>query len=118
MTCHGLWEQLVSGTLRIGAWRFVATFGVVSLLADIVYEGARSVTGPILALLGANAIVVGIVTGIGDAAALLLRLISAPLADRTRRFWAWAIAGFTITEIAVPTLGFASDPRIRGHARA
>lgn len=87
-------------------------------LADIVYEGARSVTGPILALLGANAIVVGIVTGIGEAAALLLRLISAPLADPTRRFWAWAIAGFTITEIAVPTLGFASDPRIRGHARA
>ena len=97
----------MSGTLRIGAWRFVATFGVVSLLADIVYEGARSVTGPILALLGATAIVVGIVTGIGEAAALLLRLISGPLADRTRRFWAWAIAGYAITVIAVPTLGFA-----------
>ena len=108
----------MSGTLRIGAWRFVSTFGVVSLLADIVYEGARSVTGPILALLGATAIVVGIVTGIGEAAALLLRLISGPLADRTRRFWAWAIAGYAITVIAVPTLGFASDPRIRGHARA
>ena len=49
----------MSGTLRIGAWRFVSTFGVVSLLADIVYEGARSVTGPILALLGATAIVSG-----------------------------------------------------------
>ena len=97
----------MSGALRIGAWRFVATFGVVSLLADIVYEGARSVTGPILATLGATAIVVGVVTGIGEAAALLLRLVSGPLADRTRRFWAWAIAGYAITVIAVPTLGFA-----------
>ncbi|WP_292835128.1 MFS transporter [Microbacterium sp.] len=97
----------MSGTLRVGAWRFVATFGVVSLLADVVYEGARSVTGPILAMLGATAVVVGIVTGIGEAAALLLRLVSGPLADRTRRFWAWAIAGYAITMIAVPTLGFA-----------
>jgi MFS family permease len=97
----------VGGGLRIGAWRFVATFGVVSLLADVVYEGARSVTGPILAVFGATAIVVGVVTGIGEAAALLLRLVSGPLADRTRRFWAWAIAGYAITVIAVPTLGFA-----------
>lgn len=94
------------GSLRIGAWRFVATFGAVSLLADIVYEGARSVTGPVLAMLGATAIVVGIVTGIGEAAALLLRLVSGPLADRSRRFWAWAIAGYAITVIAVPALGF------------
>ncbi|WP_439592654.1 MFS transporter [Microbacterium sp.] len=94
-------------SLRIGAWRFVATFGVVSLLADIVYEGARSVTGPILAVLGATAIVVGVITGIGEAAALLLRLVSGPLADRSRRFWAWAIAGYALTVIAVPALGFA-----------
>ena len=38
---------------RLSAWRFVVTFGTVSLLADFVYEGARSVTGPVLALLGA-----------------------------------------------------------------
>jgi hypothetical protein len=35
-----------------GAWRFVTTFGIVSLLADFVYEGARSITGPLLASLG------------------------------------------------------------------
>jgi len=40
----------------VGAWRFVATFGVISLLADIVYEGARSITGPLLASLGATAV--------------------------------------------------------------
>lgn len=62
----------------VSAWRFVATFGVISLLADIVYEGARSITGPLLASLGATAVVVGVVTGIGEAAALILRLVSGP----------------------------------------
>ncbi|HEY5841087.1 MAG TPA: MFS transporter [Mycobacterium sp.] len=89
----------------VSAWRFVATFGVVSLLADIVYEGARSITGPLLASMGATAFVVGVVTGVGEAAALLLRLVSGPLTDRTGRFWAWTIAGYLLTVITVPFLG-------------
>ncbi|MCX4647723.1 MFS transporter [Streptomyces sp. NBC_01446] len=86
-------------------WRFVVWFGVVSLLADFVYEGARSVTGPLLASLGASAAVVGAVTGAGEAAALLLRLGSGPLADRSGRFWGWAIAGYALTVASVPPLG-------------
>ncbi|GAA3775810.1 MFS transporter [Streptomyces coacervatus] len=86
-------------------WRFVVAFGTVSLLADFVYEGARSVTGPLLASLGASALVVGVVTGVGEAAALVLRLASGPLTDRTRRFWAWTIAGYTLTVVSVPVLG-------------
>ena len=78
---------------------------MVSLLADIVYEGARSITGPLLASLGATAVVVGVVTGIGEAAALLLRIVSGPLTDRTGRFWTWAIGGYFLTVITVPLLG-------------
>lgn len=93
---------------RLSAWRFVTTFGVISMLADIVYEGARSITGPLLASLGATALVVGVVTGIGEAAALALRLVSGPLTDRTRTFWAWTIAGYALTVLTVPFLGVAS----------
>lgn len=78
------------------------------MLADVVYEGARSVTGPLLASLGATGLVVGLVTGIGEAAALVLRLVSGPLADRTRRFWAWVIAGYAVTVVSVPLLGLAT----------
>src|SRR6476469_4490008 len=56
-------------------WRTVIWFGIVSLSADMVYEGARSITGPYLASLGASALVVGVVTGAGEAAALVLRLV-------------------------------------------
>ncbi|WP_232839317.1 MFS transporter [Streptomyces triticisoli] len=86
-------------------WRFVVWFGTVSMLADFVYEGARSVTGPLLASLGASSLVVGLVTGAGEAAALGLRLVSGPLADRTRRFWGLAIAGYALTVVSVPLLG-------------
>ncbi|MFJ7244313.1 MFS transporter [Kitasatospora sp. NPDC098652] len=86
-------------------WRFVVWFGIVSLLADFVYEGARSVTGPLLASLGASAAVVGAVTGAGEAAALVLRLVSGPLADRTGRFWGLAIGGYALTVVSVPLLG-------------
>ncbi|MDQ4038559.1 MAG: MFS transporter, partial [Actinomycetota bacterium] len=48
-------------------WRVVVGFGVVSLAADMVYEGARSVYGPLLGSLGASALVVGAVTGAGEA---------------------------------------------------
>ncbi|GGR77049.1 hypothetical protein GCM10010269_15350 [Streptomyces humidus] len=90
---------------RMGPWRFVVWFGTVSLLADFVYEGARSIAGPLLASLGASALVVGVVTGAGEAAALGLRLVSGPLADRTRRFWGLAIAGYALTVVSVPLLG-------------
>jgi MFS family permease len=92
---------------RLTPWRFVVVFGVVSLLMDVVYEGARSITGPLLASLGASGLVVGLVTGAGEAAALGLRLVSGPLADRTHRFWAWTIGGYVLTAASVPALGFA-----------
>jgi hypothetical protein len=70
---------------------FVLALGVVSILADVVYEGARAITGPFLATLGATAVMVGFITGPGEAVALVLRLgtghwAPGPLADRTRKY--------------------------------
>ena len=79
-------------------------FGVVSLSADMVYEGARSVTGPLLASLGASAVLVGLVTGVGEAMALLLRLVSGRWADRSGRYWGLTLLGYAITAVCVPAL--------------
>ncbi len=56
--------------------RFVVLLGVVSLFSDMTYEGARSITGPFLAVLGASGIVVGVVAGFGELIGYALRLIS------------------------------------------
>jgi hypothetical protein len=61
--------------------------GVVSLFGDIAYQGARSVTGPYLAVLGANAGIVGLVSGLGEFIGYALRLVSGYLSDRTRQYW-------------------------------
>ncbi len=65
---------------------FVSDFGTVSLVSDFVCEGALSVTG-VRARIGATALIVGSVTGIGEAAAPLPRLVAGPRVDRTERFW-------------------------------
>lgn len=92
------------------AWRVVWWFGFVSLSADMVYEGARSVYGPLLAALGASAVVVGLVTGAGEAVALVLRLAFGPIADRTGRYWSLTILGYGLTAVCVPLL--ALSPRL------
>lgn len=48
------------------AIKFIILIGVVSLFADMTYEGARSISGQYLAILGASGFVVGIVAGFGE----------------------------------------------------
>ena len=98
------------------AWRVVWWFGFVSLFADMVYEGARSVYGPLLAALGASAVVVGLVTGAGEAVALVLRLAFGPLADRTGRYWSLTILGYGLTAVCVPLLALAPRLGVAGLA--
>ncbi len=78
----------------------------------MVYEGARSMYGPLLAALGASATVVGLVTGAGEAMALVLRLVFGPLADRHAAHWSLTVAGYGLTAVCVPLL--AVSPRLGG----
>jgi MFS family permease len=88
-------------------WRTIVGFGVVSLAGDMVYEGMRSVAGPFLGSLGASALAVGVITGAGEALALVLRLFSGPLADRSGRYWSLTILGYAMTAVCVPLLAVA-----------
>lgn len=89
------------------ALRFVVLLGVVSLFADMTYEGARSVTGPFLAILGASAAVVGFVSGLGELVGYAVRLVSGYLSDRTGRYWTLTILGYCVNLLAVPLLAWA-----------
>ena len=89
---------------RVSALRFIVWFGIVSAVSDFVYEGARSVIGPFLGDLGASAAVVGLVTGIGEATALVFRLFTGRLADRTGKPWPQTIVGYGLTMVCVPLI--------------
>lgn len=86
-------------------WHFVLAFGVVSLLADMVYEGARSIIGPYLATLGASATVVGLVAGAGEFIGYGLRVVSGYAVSRTSHYWTWTILGYAMTVLSVPLIG-------------
>lgn len=94
---------------RISPIRFIVGFGIVSASADVVYEGARSIIGPYLGALGASAAVVGVITGAGEAAALVLRLGTGKLADRLGRPWPQTILGYTLTVVCVPLLAITGN---------
>jgi MFS family permease len=91
------------------ALRFIVLIGIVSLFADVTYEGARSVAGPFLGLLGASALTVSLVSGGGELIGYALRLWSGRLADRTQRYWAITFIGYAINLLAVPLLAFAGQ---------
>jgi MFS family permease len=99
----------ISKPARKAALKFVVLIGVVSFFADFTYEGARSVTGPFMAFLGATGTIVGIVAGLGELLGYGLRLVSGSLSEKTRQFWPITLFGYLIQMAAVPLLALAGN---------
>src|ERR1700733_7056561 len=92
---------------RASALRFIVCLGIVSLFADMTYEGAHSIIGPYLKDLGASAFQVALIAGVGEMLAASLRLFSGRFADRPRAYWTITFSGYAMNVIAVPALAFA-----------
>ena len=91
------------------ALKFVVILGIVSLFADMTYEGARSVNGSYLALLGATGTIVGIVAGLGELIGYGLRLLTGLWADKSKQYWAITFFGYFLNLLAVPALALAGN---------
>ncbi|MDX9905024.1 MAG: MFS transporter [Bacteroidales bacterium] len=89
--------------LKKVALRLILLFGVISLLGDIIYEGARGVNGPYLQTLGASAAIVGLVAGIGELLGYLIRLVSGYFSDKTKAHWFFTIFGYSFLMV-IPML--------------
>ncbi|MFH1595715.1 MAG: MFS transporter [Pseudomonadota bacterium] len=89
---------------KAAAWRFIILVGVVSLLSDMTYEGARSISGPFLGSLQASALTVGVVAGLGEFIGYSLRLVSGYLTDRVGKYWLITFVGYSLNLFAVPLL--------------
>jgi len=91
---------------RRSAYAFIVAFGIVSLFADMAYEGMRGLNGEFLGSLGASRTMVGVIAGGGELLGYLLRLVSGRLAQRTGAYWPLAIGGYALTMVAVPAMAF------------
>jgi MFS family permease len=100
---------MVSKGERAIALRFIVCLGVVSLFADMTYEGAYSIMGPFLKEMGASAAAVGLIAGLGEMIAASLRFFSGRLVDRTRAYWTVVIFGYFLNLVVVPAMAFAGN---------
>jgi MFS family permease len=93
--------------------RFLKVFialSLLSLFADIVYEGARSISGAYLNILAAPAIAAGILS-LGELMSYVMRLVGGVVAQKAasgRTYWAIIFLGYAST-LVVPLLALAGS---------
>lgn len=83
----------------------IILFGFISMLGDIIYEGARSANSQYFNLLGINAAQVGLVFGIGEFLGYFLRLLAGVLSDKSGKHWLFIFVGYGML-LVVPIMGF------------
>ena len=81
----------------------IVMFGLISLFSDLVYQAGRSLNGPLLGVLGADAALVGLIAGTAEFIGYALRLLTGSLVDRTRSYWGFTLAGYGMVA-AVPLM--------------
>jgi len=97
-------SEEASKNSRKNAYFGILLLGIVSLMGDVVYEGSRGIVPSYLEFLGATALIVGLVGGLGDFLGYAMRLVSGFLADTTRAYWFFIFLGYGLI-ISIPLLG-------------
>lgn len=88
---------------------FIILFGIVSLFSDMTHEGASSIRGAYLSLLGASAATIGFISGLGELVGYSMRYVFGKLTDKSKQYWPMTIAGYVLDIIAVPALALVGE---------
>ena len=89
--------------------RTVIALGVVSLLTDLSSEMIYPLLPIFLAsVLGAGAMALGLIEGVAESTAALLKVVSGVWTDRTRRRKPLVVAGYTLSGMMRPLIGLAA----------
>ena len=100
--------------LYLGKSKVFVTFialCIVSLLADMTYEGCRSVLGAYFEVLGATALIAGLIS-IGEFISYVMRGVGGFIAGALRSskvYWGLIFSGYAVNLIAVPLLALAGN---------
>lgn len=91
------------------AMLFILMFGVVSLFSDMTHEGASSIRGAYLDLLGASAGAIGFISGLGELIGYSMRYAFGRWADKTKQYWPMTVVGYILDVLAVPALALVGE---------
>jgi len=95
---------------RLGLSRNVVVLGFVSLLND----GASEMIYPLLpvfltSVLGAGPAALGMIEGIAESTASLLKLYSGYLSDKVKKRKGWIVVGYTMSNVIRPLIAFSTS---------
>ncbi|HPG96934.1 MAG TPA: MFS transporter, partial [Rectinema sp.] len=82
---------------------------IVSLFSDMTHEGASSIRGAYLSLLGASAGTIGFISGLGELIGYSMRYMFGKLTDKTKQYWPMTVAGYILDVMAVPALALVGE---------
>ncbi len=88
---------------------FIFMFGIVSLFSDMTHEGASSIRGAYLTLIGASAGTIGFISGLGELVGYSMRYVFGKLTDKTHQYWSMTIFGYILDVLAVPALALVGE---------
>jgi MFS family permease len=99
----------VMSNMKKKAFLFIILLGIISFFSDFTHEGARSIYGSYLGLIGASALVISFTAGLGEFIGQALRLVTGWIADKTKKYWTMMIVGYAINLLAIPLLGLVGE---------
>ncbi|NLB10969.1 MFS transporter, partial [bacterium] len=83
---------------------FIVLMGLVSMMSDMTHEGAKSIYGSFLGIVGATPKIISIISGLGEFIGCSLILITGIIANKTKKYWTMTIIGYMINLLAIPAL--------------
>jgi MFS family permease len=87
----------------------VVALAIVSLLHDLAGDMVTPLVPMVVATMGGGPAALGLIEGIADATASLLKLVSGHLADRVGRLKALTVAGYGVANVLRPLLALAGS---------
>ncbi len=88
---------------------FIILMGIVSMMSDMTHEGARSIYGSFLSLVGASPKVISLISGLGEFIGCSLILVTGIIANKSKKYWTMTIIGYMINLLAIPMLCLTSS---------
>lgn len=89
--------------------RSVLGIGTASFFSDVGHEMATTAMPVLLASLGANSAILGLIEGLADGLSSLAKLLSGVYSDRLRHRKPLAVTGYFVTAAAMASFAFAAQ---------
>ena len=95
--------------LYVSSAIFIILMGIISMLSDMTHEGAKSIYGSFLGLVGASPSLISIISGLGEFIGCSLILLTGYIASKTKKYWIMTAVGYSINLLAIPLLAFTME---------